>query len=231
MRQPPSALVLSTVGVRWPAVGLAFVLLDIACFPGLGVFAMDHFVWMSANIGVLIFGPVIWTEHHRFRRRGASFTRRQPKTEPLTRALKAEEERERERRRLDELRCEAKRQREAGRQRQAEQQGEATRRRKEEKEEGEREAEGLCQRERRQATAQSQREWWRILEVAPGASKEEIVHKYRRKVQQCHPDRVAGLAPEFLQLAEERTKALNQAYEQALRYESRSASAFAVKNP
>jgi hypothetical protein len=28
---------------------------------------------------------------------------------------------------------------------------------------------------------------------------------------------VAGLAPEFLQLAEERTKALNLAYEQAIR--------------
>jgi hypothetical protein len=53
------------------------------------------------------------------------------------------------------------------------------------------------------------------LKVAASATKEEIV--YRRKIQQCHPDRVAGLAPEFLELAEERSKALNAAYAQAIR--------------
>jgi curved DNA-binding protein CbpA len=42
------------------------------------------------------------------------------------------------------------------------------------------------------------------------------VLNYRRKIKQYHPDRLAGLAPELLELAEERTKALNAAYEQAL---------------
>jgi DnaJ like chaperone protein len=214
MRQLAVALVLRTIGVRGLAIVLAFVLLDVACFHGLSVFAIDHFVWISANVGALVFGPVIWREHRRFGRRGPSFTRRQPKKEPLTGVRKAEKECEEERRRLEELRCEAQRQQEARRQRQAEQEREAERRQKAEEE---RASDNLCQRERRQATAQTQPEWWRILEVAASASKEEIVCKYRRKVQQCHPDRVAGLAPEFVQLAEERTKALNLAYEQAMR--------------
>ena len=55
------------------------------------------------------------------------------------------------------------------------------------------------------------------LKVAVSATKEEIVRNYRRKIQQCHPDRVAGLAPEFLELAEERSKALNAAFAQAIR--------------
>jgi hypothetical protein len=54
------------------------------------------------------------------------------------------------------------------------------------------------------------------------ATKEEIVHNYRRKIQRCHPDRVAGLAPEFLELAEERSKALNAAYAQAMRVQRRA---------
>jgi curved DNA-binding protein CbpA len=53
--------------------------------------------------------------------------------------------------------------------------------------------------------------------VSPDASKDDIVRSYRRKIQQCHPDRVVGLAPEFTALAEARTKALNAAYTEALR--------------
>jgi DnaJ-domain-containing protein 1 len=53
--------------------------------------------------------------------------------------------------------------------------------------------------------------------ATPSANKDEIVRNYRRKIQQCHPDRVAGLSPEFLPLAEEITKTLNVAYEQAIR--------------
>ena len=70
----------------------------------------------------------------------------------------------------------------------------------------------MRQQELERAATQSPTEWWRVLEVAPGATKEEIVRNYRRKIQQCHPDRVAGLAPEFLELAEEHSKALNAAY-------------------
>jgi len=196
------------------AIAVTFVLLGAACFYGFSLLAlnMTYFAWLSANIGAMVFGRVIWREHHRCRRRGATLEYRRPPRERRTfRESQAEEDWDEERRRLKELQCEAQRQ-EAERQRRAERHGEAARRPQEE-----RVAESQFQRERQQVTAQSQPEWWEILEVAPGESKEEIARKYRRKVQQCHPDRVAGLAPEFLQLAEERTKALNVAYEQAMR--------------
>ena len=59
--------------------------------------------------------------------------------------------------------------------------------------------------------------WWTVLGVAPSASKDDIVRTYRHKIKECHPDRVVGLAPEFLELAEERTKTLNEAYANAMR--------------
>ena len=126
---------------------------------------------------------------------------------------RTEKQREQERQKLEELHRKAQ---EAERQRLAELRREAERQR--EQVEEEREAERRCHQDReRGAAVQSLTEWWRILEVAPSATKEEIVHNYRRKIQQCHPDRVSGLAPEFLELAEERSKALNAAYAQAIR--------------
>src|SRR5262249_53575351 len=83
------------------------------------------------------------------------------------------------------------------------------------REEEEREARRKDQRERN--TAQLQTDWWSILGVAPSASKDEIARHFRHRIKQCHPDLVAGLAPEFLELAEEHTKALNEAYENAMR--------------
>ncbi len=53
-----------------------------------------------------------------------------------------------------------------------------------------------------------------VLGVGPGASREEIRAAYRRLVQQYHPDRVANLAPEFRELAEQRMKEINAAYQQ-----------------
>jgi DnaJ-domain-containing protein 1 len=206
----------------WLAIAVTFVLLEVACFYGFSLLALNitYFAWISANIGGMVFGPVIWREHHQYRRRGATFRKRQAEKEyrrPLREVRtfserQAEEEGDEERRRLEELLWEAQRQ-EAERQRRAGRHGAVARRPQKE----ERDAERQFQRERQQVTAQSQPEWWELLEVAPGESKEEIARKYRRKVQQCHPDRVAGLAPEFLLLAEERTKALNVAYEQAMR--------------
>jgi len=206
----------------WLALAVTFVLLEVACFYGFSLLALNipYFGWISANIGAMVFGPLIWREHHRCWRRGATFRERQAEKEyrrPLReggtfRERQAEEEGDEERRRLEELRWEAQRQ-EAERQRRVAPHAEVARR----PQERERDAEPQFQRERQWITAQSQPEWWEILEAAPGESKEEIARKYRRKVQQCHPDRVAGLAPEFLQLAEERTKALNVAYEQAMR--------------
>jgi hypothetical protein len=51
------------------------------------------------------------------------------------------------------------------------------------------------------------------LGVSPGASKEEITAAYHRMAQQYHPDKVATLAPEFRELAENRMKEINVAYE------------------
>jgi hypothetical protein len=60
-------------------------------------------------------------------------------------------------------------------------------------------------------------EWWRVLEVSPYASAEEIRRSYLGKIRETHPDRVAWLAPEFLSLAESRSKVLNAAYSEATR--------------
>jgi DnaJ-domain-containing protein 1 len=63
----------------------------------------------------------------------------------------------------------------------------------------------------------AENEWWSVLEVSPYASAEEIRRSYLRKIKQSHPDRVAWLAPEFLSLAETRSKILNAAYTEATR--------------
>jgi DnaJ-class molecular chaperone len=97
---------------------------------------------------------------------------------------------------------------------QAEQQRAEQRRRQAEEE---REAQRKRRREHKRVTAQFKSDWWIVLGVAPSASKDEIVRKYRHKIKQCHPDRLVGVAPELLQLAEEQAKDLNEAYANAMR--------------
>ena len=53
-----------------------------------------------------------------------------------------------------------------------------------------------------------------MLGVDPGASEEQVRQAYQRLVRHYHPDRVAHMASEFRELAERRTKEINQAYEQ-----------------
>jgi len=219
--------------VGWQTIVLAFVLLDIA---GLGftlVAPVWLAPWMTINVAALVLGALSWSEDRRLQRESATARERQAeKVRAAERRNLAEREAERQqqaerlrhveqlreaerRRRQEEEEREAQRQQQAERLRQAEQQlREAERRRRQEEEE--REAHKQRQREREQPTTQSQTEWWSVLEVTPSASKDDIVRNYRRKIQQCHPDRVAGLAPEFLRLAEETTKRLNVAYEQAI---------------
>src|ERR1700738_4133180 len=60
----------------------------------------------------------------------------------------------------------------------------------------------------------------RLAELRREAERQrEQVEEEREAERGCHqdPDRVSGLAPEFLELAEERSKALNAAYAQAMR--------------
>jgi hypothetical protein len=55
---------------------------------------------------------------------------------------------------------------------------------------------------------------WKVLGIAPGTSKEEARRAFRTLVAQYHPDKVAHLAPEFQELAERKTRALLEAWEQ-----------------
>ena len=58
---------------------------------------------------------------------------------------------------------------------------------------------------------------YEVLDVRPGASRQEITAAYRRLVKQYHPDKVVNMAPEFRELAERRMKEINAAYEQLKR--------------
>jgi DnaJ-class molecular chaperone len=53
---------------------------------------------------------------------------------------------------------------------------------------------------------------WDVLGVEPGASAERIKAAYQDKIRQYHPDRVAGLGPELQKVAEQQSKAINEAY-------------------
>jgi DnaJ-domain-containing protein 1 len=55
---------------------------------------------------------------------------------------------------------------------------------------------------------------YEVLGVESGASQEEISGAYRRLVQQYHPDRVADLGPELREVAEQRMKEINAAYQE-----------------
>jgi len=52
-----------------------------------------------------------------------------------------------------------------------------------------------------------------VLEVAYGASAEEITRAYRGQLKRYHPDRVAGLGAELQRVAHERTVAIQRAYD------------------
>jgi DnaJ-domain-containing protein 1 len=55
---------------------------------------------------------------------------------------------------------------------------------------------------------------WMVLGIAPGTSKDEARKAFRTLVAQYHPDKVAHLAPEFQELAERKTRAILEAWEQ-----------------
>lgn len=70
----------------------------------------------------------------------------------------------------------------------------------------------LLDQQKQPSPADPPRSAHQVLGVAPGASPEEIRAAYQRLVQQYHPDRVSGLGPELVELAERRTKQINAAY-------------------
>jgi DnaJ domain len=57
--------------------------------------------------------------------------------------------------------------------------------------------------------------WWEILGIPEQSTVEDVKTAYYAKIKQFHPDIVTGLAKEFQELAERKTKEINQAYRQA----------------
>ncbi len=54
---------------------------------------------------------------------------------------------------------------------------------------------------------------WKVLGIKPGASDEAIRAAYQEKVQKYHPDRVEGMGPEVVAVAERHTQEINAAYD------------------
>lgn len=54
---------------------------------------------------------------------------------------------------------------------------------------------------------------YRILEVEPASSNDEVKKAYRRMAMKYHPDKVSHLGEEFKQTADEKFKKVNEAYE------------------
>lgn len=68
-------------------------------------------------------------------------------------------------------------------------------------------------RQRRAAAASADQEYYDILGLTSDASFEEVKAAYRKLSQKCHPDKVNHLGEEFRNVAEERMKELNMAYQ------------------
>ncbi len=64
-------------------------------------------------------------------------------------------------------------------------------------------------------------EWFEILKVNSNASVDEIQIAYKSLIRQYHPDKVATLGEELKELAEEKSKAINVAYQAGLRARGR----------
>jgi DnaJ-domain-containing protein 1 len=62
----------------------------------------------------------------------------------------------------------------------------------------------------------AKRPWFDVLNVAPDATREQIVEAYRRLIRENHPDKVVNMAPEIRALAERRAAEINVAYAEAL---------------
>ncbi|HSN74495.1 MAG TPA: DUF4236 domain-containing protein [Anaerolineae bacterium] len=69
-------------------------------------------------------------------------------------------------------------------------------------------------REARQESAPKEDSPYTVLNVSQNSTWEEISAAYRKMAQMYHPDKVAGLAPEYREIAERRMRAINAAYEQ-----------------
>ena len=62
--------------------------------------------------------------------------------------------------------------------------------------------------------AKDEKAAYRILEVSPSVSNDELKRAFRKMANKFHPDKVAHLGGEMQKLAEEKFKAVNDAYQQ-----------------
>jgi DnaJ like chaperone protein len=58
--------------------------------------------------------------------------------------------------------------------------------------------------------------WWEVLSVPSDATLEQVKSAYRRLMAEYHPDKVATMGKEIRELAEKKSKQINQAYTAAL---------------
>ena len=59
--------------------------------------------------------------------------------------------------------------------------------------------------------------WYEILGVSPTASLDEIKSSYKKKISMYHPDKVNSMGPEFNEIAQQKTKEINSAYDKAMK--------------
>jgi preprotein translocase subunit Sec63 len=59
------------------------------------------------------------------------------------------------------------------------------------------------------------RPWWEVLEISERSTFEDVKAAYHAKIKECHPDKVMGLAREFQELADRKTKEINLAFGRA----------------
>lgn len=58
--------------------------------------------------------------------------------------------------------------------------------------------------------------WNEILGVPASATREEICRAYKSRISQYHPDKVTRMGPEIREVAEQKSKEINDAYRAAL---------------
>ncbi len=125
-----------------------------------------------------------------------------------------EKQRESERRRREEEREAKRRQAEQHSQEQARRREEERRRERAEKEaqKAAREREKANKRMRAKTKGPDLKPYFAVLGVKPSASGEEIRRAYHAKIRSYHPDQVQNLGPELRELAEQKTREINEAY-------------------